>query len=102
MAQDEMHRVSNNDIIVMATDGVWDNCFDTEIMSIVKEGIQNGNNLDDPQSIALAVAKLASKHGHDSSYRSPFEVSSEEAHDSKTRPGGKLDDIAVIVSQIKL
>lgn len=28
------HEVQNGDIIVMATDGVWDNCFDYEIEEI--------------------------------------------------------------------
>lgn len=49
-ARDEEHSVLHNDIIVMGTDGVWDNCFDKELIDIIKQSIDSNGNLIDPQN----------------------------------------------------
>ena len=59
-------------------------------------------NLDDPQSLSQSIAKLAFEHSHDKEFASPFQLHSEADPKAKNYPGGKKDDITVIVSQIKL
>ena len=80
----------------------------------MKEAVDLNGNLSDPLKVSQTIgkeiqvivmwniAKRAADHGADKAWRSPFEVSSEQAHDSETVPGGKQDDIAIIVSQVRL
>lgn len=84
----------------MGSDGVFDNCFDEEIIEIVQKGLQ-GENINDPQPLSEEIGKLSSEHGHDQTWRSPFQVGAEKAYRRRVFAGGKLDDISVIVSQIK-
>ena len=68
-ARDEEHSVLHNDILVMgtfnfhyliiifiySTDGVWDNCFDKELIDIIKLSIDSNGNLIDPQNGKLWI-----------------------------------------------
>ncbi|KAL2470964.1 putative protein phosphatase 2C 26 [Abeliophyllum distichum] len=90
------------DTVVMGSDGLFDNVFDSEIISIVG----SYNNIADA---AKALANLAYDHSQDSSFDSPY------SQEARTRgfdvpwwkkilgmklTGGKLDDITVIVGQL--
>ena len=88
----------------MGTDGIWDNVYDHEIISLLKNGnhVEINGNLKDPQSASLEIARLAFEHSNDKKFVSPFQVHSEEDPKAKKYRGGKKDDITVIVSQIKL
>ena len=88
----------------MGTDGIWDNIYDNEIISLLRDGshIENNGNLKDPQSVSLEIARLAFDHSKDKKFVSPFQVNSEADPKAKKYRGGKKDDITVIVSQIKL
>ena len=98
----ETHYVEHNDIIVLGTDGLWDNAFDNEVMTIIDQNLEKTGNLSDPQKASQEIAKMAFAHSLDKSFRSPFEIHSEEDPKAKTYPGGKKDDITVVVSQVKL
>lgn len=102
LAIDNQHVVQNNDIIVMGSDGVFDNCFDEEIIDILKKRVDSAGNLADPQEASQAIARLAEAHGVDQRWRSPFQIAAEKAYHRRVFQGGKQDDIAVIVSQILL
>ena len=39
-AEEEMHEVMNNDILVMGTDGLFDNLFDVRIIEILRPFIR--------------------------------------------------------------
>ncbi|CAI0549041.1 unnamed protein product [Linum tenue] len=90
------------DIIVMGSDGLFDNVFDHEIVSTIGQH----RNVSDA---AKVLANLARVHSLDSSYDSPYAL---EARSKGIEPpwwkkiigmqltGGKLDDITVIVAQI--
>ena len=89
----------------MGSDGIWDNIYDDEIISLLKTGnhIEENGNLKDPQSVSLQIANLSFEHSKDETFVSPFQVNSEADPDEKEKHrGGKMDDITVIVSQIKL
>ncbi|KAK4855900.1 hypothetical protein QYF36_012103 [Acer negundo] len=90
------------DIIVMGTDGLFDNVFDHEILSTVAR-------FSGAAEAAKALAKLAHDHSNDSNFDSPYSI---EARDKGLDVplwkkilgmkliGGKLDDITVIVGQV--
>mmetsp|Transcript_23682 Transcript_23682/g.23570 ORF Transcript_23682/g.23570 Transcript_23682/m.23570 type:complete len:150 (-) Transcript_23682:15-464(-) len=98
---DEVHNIKHNDIVIAATDGIWDNVFDDQIISVIKEEVNNDGNLNDPQKASQKIAKIAFDQSHDKEFESPFQINS-IASKSKNYYGGKKDDITVIVSQVKL
>ncbi|XP_073022165.1 probable protein phosphatase 2C 26 isoform X1 [Primulina eburnea] len=91
------------DTVVMGSDGLFDNLFDQEIISIV--GLY-----DNASDAAKALANLAHTHSKDSSFESPYSLEA-RVHGfdvpwwkkllGMKLTGGKLDDITVIVGQVK-
>ncbi|XP_058781994.1 probable protein phosphatase 2C 26 isoform X2 [Vicia villosa] len=90
------------DIIVMGSDGLYDNVFDHEIALTV-------GRYKDVSDAAKALANLASSHAMDSKFDSPYSLEARskgfEAPLWKKilgmkLTGGKLDDITVIVGQV--
>ncbi|EFJ40674.1 hypothetical protein VOLCADRAFT_108071 [Volvox carteri f. nagariensis] len=99
------------DVIVAGTDGLWDNCYVTEIIPLLPKGPA------DVQASADAIAAAARRHASDSEYASPYtrEALSQgldlpwwdkllgvsfkggKVH-FKQLTGGKMDDITVLVS----
>jgi protein phosphatase PTC7 len=82
--------VEENDVIVTATDGIFDNMYDSDIVEIVAT--------KQPQMAAIAIAGKASRLAHDRNYVSPF--SREARKFGYEDVGGKLDDMTVIVSRV--
>ncbi|XP_075519683.1 putative protein phosphatase 2C 1 isoform X3 [Primulina tabacum] len=91
------------DTVVMGSDGLFDNLFDQEIISIV-------GSYDNASDAAKALANLAHTHSKDSSFESPYSLEA-RVHGfdvpwwkkllGMKLTGGKLDDITVIVGQVK-
>ncbi|EAL67260.1 protein phosphatase 2C-related protein [Dictyostelium discoideum AX4] len=79
------------DLIIMGTDGVFDNLFDDEILEI-------GEKYDDPQIIARQVAKRAFEVGCSTTIYTPFAKNA--GHNGYIYNGGKLDDITVVVGLV--
>ncbi|CAD7705011.1 unnamed protein product [Ostreobium quekettii] len=101
------------DVIIMGTDGLWDNCFGEELLKLLPQCPE------DAQKAADQIAALAQRHSMDPTYESPFVV---EARDQgmdlqwwekllQTRVqdgriecgrllGGKLDDITVVAAYV--
>ena len=52
------------------------------------------------QDAATCIAKTAEMRSYDKSYDSPFAVNARAA--GRLHPGGKKDDITVIVARVKL
>ncbi|KAA8543703.1 hypothetical protein F0562_021551 [Nyssa sinensis] len=90
------------DTIVMGSDGLFDNVFDNEIVSMMARYV-------DVAEAAKALANLAHNHSTDSNFDSPYSL------EARTRgfdvpwwkkivgmklTGGKLDDITVVVGQV--
>uniref|UniRef100_A0A0A9CWD1 Protein phosphatase n=1 Tax=Arundo donax TaxID=35708 RepID=A0A0A9CWD1_ARUDO len=91
------------DIIVSGSDGFFDNIFDQEILSIISES----PGVDEA---AKTLAELARKHSVDVTFDSPYSM------EARSRGfdvpwwkkllgakliGGKMDDITVVVAQVK-
>ncbi|KAF3528113.1 hypothetical protein DY000_02036668 [Brassica cretica] len=85
------------DVVITATDGLFDNLYEKEIVSIVCRLLEQGL---EPQRIAELVAAKAQEVGRSETERTPFaDAAKEEGHDGYR--GGKLDAVTVIVSLVK-
>jgi protein phosphatase PTC7 len=90
-----VHEIQENDIIVLATDGLWDNLYETQIMSIIKPFLSIDNEIKDLEIVAEMIGKTAEQFSLNQRYKSPFALRSRGLFN-----GGKADDITIIVSQI--
>jgi len=86
--------VNPGDIVILGTDGLFDNLFDEDIVQLVnKEG-----NLLTPQELAKVIACSAYDRARSQTADTPF---ARAAYiDGSRWKGGKLDDITVVVARI--
>lgn len=89
--------LDEGDVIVIATDGLFDNLYEHEIASIVSKTLEAGFK---PQDTAKFLAKRAQEVAPSSSLRSPF-ADAAQAAGYVGYAGGKLDDVVVIVSLVQ-
>ena len=99
-AVDMEHKILDDDIIVMATDGVFDNLYNKDIIKCVKSKLTKDKKLKPMQEVADCIAKTADEYGKRKDYESPFAKSARE-HGKKYPNHGKEDDVTVIVAQIE-
>ncbi|KAL2460451.1 putative protein phosphatase 2C 62 [Abeliophyllum distichum] len=94
----EEYRVDleEGDVIITATDGLFDNLYEQEISSIVLALLDSDKRLEE---IAELLATQAQEVGRSASSRSPF-ADAAQAAGYVGYSGGKLDDVAVIVSVV--
>lgn len=107
-AEVKLHEIKVNDIIVLASDGLWDNLSNEQIILILQKyyDIQKEenkkNNIEIKDSLAIqpkraseVLTYTAEYVSLDPQYQSPFSVRSKGLF-----AGGKHDDITVIVAQV--
>jgi len=110
--------VFHGDIIILGTDGLWDNLFDEEIIETIKDLAQfvplpsnkvKQNTLIDPKlpfwsgnatNIANAIGKRAFGQSMSKSANTPFSSAASEEFNIIYR-GGKKDDVTVLVGFIE-
>jgi protein phosphatase PTC7 len=120
------HRVRHGDVLVFATDGVWDNLSPQDVLGIVsrhmvdlgawveKNGaIEVGQNLAKlvhagsahkagkaslQAKVAVAIAKEAKETGLNTRRDGPFAKEVQKAYPGENWHGGKPDDIAAVVA----
>lgn len=107
--------VEEGDLIIVASDGLWDNARDDEMMASIRFA---GHEVS---QVANALAQLASRNADDEEYESPYSVESiRQGYDlpwhekllgatfslhgdgfrlAKAQ-GGKMDDITVVVARV--
>jgi len=83
--------LAEDDYIVLATDGVWDNIFQAEMLGELDGG-------KSCEAIARRISELSHRHGRDHAYPSPFALNAKRHGMRYT--GGKLDDVTVVVSRV--
>ncbi|CAM6100715.1 unnamed protein product [Calypogeia fissa] len=98
--------VLEGDTIIMGSDGLFDNVYDSEIEATMQR--LGGLDEDYPSRAATAMASLAREHAQDRNYDSPY--AKEAIAQGPDYPwwykifgrkiGGKIDDITVVVGQI--
>jgi protein phosphatase PTC7 len=119
------HQLQHGDVVMYATDGVWDNLSEEELVAIIAEqcesaGIwQDSNKLSNKHlalstsestdsarskqgrnlqvAIATAVVNAAKKAGLDDDRDGPFAKEVQKRYPHEEFHGGKHDDVAVIV-----
>ncbi|KAE9448324.1 hypothetical protein C3L33_19777, partial [Rhododendron williamsianum] len=97
LVEDYRIDLDEGDVIVTATDGLFDNLYDEEIASIISKSLPG--NLK-PEEIAEVLAVRAQEVGKSETGRSPF-ADAIQAAGYVGYTGGKLDDVTVIVSFVQ-
>lgn len=96
--------VQRGDIVIMGTDGLFDNIWNEEIVEVMKELTLQSPSVG---HAAKTLSELAASHAADISYASPF---AEEKHERtvprllssavKAYSGGKPDDITSVIALV--
>jgi len=94
------HSVEIGDLIVLATDGLWDNLSKIDIIKIITE---YSNSLQPSEKINLTeLATKISTKSREIALRedidTPFSIRAKQ--NNIDFPGGKLDDVTVILAEI--
>ncbi|XP_065041559.1 probable protein phosphatase 2C 55 [Musa acuminata AAA Group] len=84
--------VEPGDIIVVGTDGVFDNLFDREVIRVIKSGLALSVSAE---RMANLIADEALRNSIRRTKETPFSIACRKA--GKRRKGGKKDDITVVV-----
>ena len=87
--------VEAGDILIVGTDGLFDNMFENQIKDVAEKSTEGGI---DPAQVARAVAESAYQISLDKNATTPFMLASSKSR--RHRSGGKVDDITVIVAYI--
>ncbi|ORZ33032.1 phosphatase 2C-like domain-containing protein, partial [Catenaria anguillulae PL171] len=86
----------HGDILVMASDGVWDNVFEEDVLRIVREHV---GRTCQPTSHCRGDCANGQGAGEDTRGASPFQ--SRALREGLYYQGGKTDDIAVVVAVVR-
>ena len=99
--------VQENDIVVVGTDGIWDNLYEEQIQACINPYLLTSGHMRDVQAASNCISTYAEFVSYDEKYLSPFFTEARKDSDPKIRDkykdrtGGKEDDITIIVSQVK-
>uniref|UniRef100_M8BU41 Protein phosphatase n=1 Tax=Aegilops tauschii TaxID=37682 RepID=M8BU41_AEGTA len=88
--------VRHGDVVVLGTDGLFDNMFDAELEVVVRMGMALGFS---PKNMADVVAGIAYEMSTSKTRDSPYSADSRRLQGDHRR-GGKPDDITVVVAFI--
>lgn len=88
-------QVAAGDVIVVGTDGLFDNVYDSELTAVIVQSTRSGFG---PQVTAQKLASRARLHSQDRNMQTPFAAAAQDA--GYRFYGGKLDDITVVVSYV--
>ncbi|CAN6324150.1 unnamed protein product [Urochloa humidicola] len=89
--------LEEGDVIVTATDGLFDNVYEHEVTAIISKSLEADLK---PTEIAVHLAAKAQEVGRSGAGRSPFSDAALSVG-YLGFSGGKLDDIAVVVSIVR-
>ena len=95
------HNIQHGDIIVLGSDGLWDNLHRSTIVDMIRPYVKWTEEnkfglIEDVALVAEMLAKEAEKFSYLQNYISPF-AESARAHGYECS-GGKPDDITVIIA----
>ena len=71
-ADQQLHEIEHNDIVVLGTDGLFDNLFDVKIIELIRPFVRARDDLLDPGLVAEIIANEAEKFSRNQGYMSPF------------------------------
>ena len=58
------HELQDRDIVILASDGLFDNLFNVKIIELVRPFIRDRDDLLDPALVAEMIAKEAEQFSH--------------------------------------
>lgn len=58
----QIHDIADKDIIVLGTDGLWDNLFDMKVIDLIRPFLRDVDDLADPELVAEVIASEAEKY----------------------------------------
>ena len=93
-AVENSHSIQVNDLVIVGTDGVFDNLFDSDIIQVVNRLANSSLEV-----ISEAIGDLAYEKSLDKSWLSPFAVGARKG--GYEFVGGKSDDITLVVGMVK-
>ncbi|XP_075515963.1 putative protein phosphatase 2C 55 [Primulina tabacum] len=93
VAEEITMTVESHDVIIAATDGLFDNVFAEDIEEVARLCLEN-----EPELVAWALAKVARHKSLDKNSCTPFEIAAQEA--GVQHFGGKYDDVTVAVAYV--
>ncbi|KAK9767533.1 hypothetical protein K7432_002633 [Basidiobolus ranarum] len=91
-------KVQKGDIVILGSDGIYDNLSDEDILDIVLRSTSSSLVNINPQKISDALAKQAKIVSEDSTFPSPFQ--DRAMQEGFYYQGGKIDDISVLVALV--
>jgi len=92
--------VEEGDLVILATDGLFDNLYDPEILRILQDTAADRYDPVALQLKAQALAEGAHERSLDPQYFSPYCLKEMEFFGSQRSLGGKEDDISVVVARV--
>jgi serine/threonine protein phosphatase PrpC len=93
-------KIQEGDVVVIGSDGLFDNVFDEDIVDIVVSKTLPIVTMSDPQQMSDALLRRAREVAEDSRFASsPFQ--SRAIQEGFYYQGGKVDDITVLCGIIK-
>lgn len=92
MGQNVQQKVEAGDWVIVATDGLFDNVGDAEIVRMAGEAT-------DAAQLAEMLGESASARGLDKTFESPFMQAARQA--GVAWEGGKADDVTVVVARVE-
>lgn len=103
-AKTDRHKIERNDIVIVASDGLWDNVEVNKIIECLNDFSRRAFSMQiDTCAFAKKLSYIAEDLSRDKSYYSPFCKKAIEYNKSgKKYLGGKPDDITIVVGQIIL
>ncbi|KAI8903414.1 phosphatase 2C-like domain-containing protein [Powellomyces hirtus] len=98
-------KIQEDDIVILGSDGMFDNVFDDDIVEIIRSVVQSSGTRNrtsvDPQKISDALLRRAREVAEDSRYASsPFQTRA--IQEGMYYQGGKMDDVTVLAGVIRL
>lgn len=87
----EQRTLAEGDLVIVGSDGVWDNLFDQEIESLIMKN-------QDVKTLANRLSVAAFGRSSDQNYNSPF--ATKAVQNGMQYKGGKPDDISVITARV--